>query len=76
MTMKLINIAEWISGFLQSPQFKHLSDLVGPEVKSNPQFAALISNTAALMMMLPLLIAYMFVQRLFIEGVERSGIIG
>lgn len=76
MTMKLINIAEWISGFLQSPQFKHLSDLVGPEVKSNPQFAALISNTAALLMMLPLLIGYMFVQRLFIEGVERSGIIG
>lgn len=76
MTMKLINIAEWISGFLQSPQFKHLASLVGPEVKSNPQFAALISNTAALLMMLPLLIGYMFVQRLFIEGVERSGIIG
>lgn len=76
MTMRLINVAEWISGYLKSPQFKHLSNLVSDEVKENAQFAALISNTAALMMMLPLLIGYMFVQRLFIEGVERSGIIG
>ena len=76
MTMRLINVAEWISGYLKSPQFKHLSNLVSDEVKDNAQFAAIISNTAALMMMLPLLIGYMFVQRLFIEGVERSGIIG
>lgn len=76
LTMRLINIAEWISGLLKSPQFKYLADLVSDEVKDNAQFASLISNTAALLMMLPLLIGYLFVQRLFIEGVERSGIIG
>ena len=76
MTMRLINVAEWISGLLKSPQFKDLSSLVSDEVENNAQFAGLISNTAALMMMLPLLIGYFFVQRLFIEGVERSGIIG
>ncbi|MCI6717186.1 MAG: carbohydrate ABC transporter permease [Bacilli bacterium] len=76
LTMKLINIAEWISGLLKSPQFKHLANLVSDEVKDNAQFASIISNTAALLMMLPLLIGYLFVQRLFIEGVERSGIIG
>lgn len=76
MTMKLINVAEWIGNLLKSAQFKHLADMVGDDVKDNPLFASLISNTAALMMMLPLLIGYLFVQRLFIEGVERSGIIG
>lgn len=76
MTMKLINVAEWIGNLLKSSQFKHLADLVGEDVRDNPLFASLISNTAALLMMLPLLIGYLFVQRLFIEGVERSGIIG
>lgn len=76
MTMKLVNVAEWIGNLLKSAQFKHLADMVGDDVKDNPLFASLITNTAALMMMLPLLIGYLFVQRLFIEGVERSGIIG
>jgi len=76
MTMKLINIAEWIGNILKSAKFKYLVELVGEDVRDNPLFASLISNTAALLMMLPLLIGYLFVQRLFIEGVERSGIIG
>ncbi len=76
MTMKLANVAEWIGNIVKYPQFKHLIDMVGEDVKDNPLFAELIANTAALMMMLPLLIGYLFVQRLFIEGVERSGIIG
>ena len=36
----------------------------------------ILLNTAALLMLTPLLIGYLFVQRLFIEGVERSGIVG
>lgn len=76
MTMKLVNVAEWIGNLIKEPRFKHLTDMVGEDVRDNPLFASLISNTAALMMMLPLLIGYLFVQRLFIEGVERSGIIG
>ena len=76
MTMRLMNISEWVAGLLKSPQFKHLYYLVGEEVGSNPQFVKAITNTAAFLMMLPLLIGYLFVQRLFIEGVERSGIVG
>ena len=76
MTMRLMNIAEWIQNLLKSPQFKHLYYLVGEEVGSNPQFSKAVTNTAAFLMMLPLLIGYLFVQRLFIEGVERSGIVG
>ena len=76
MTMRLLNVAEWVGGLLKTPQFKHLYYLVGEEVGSNPFFTSAISNTAAFLMMLPLLIGYLFVQRLFIEGVERSGIVG
>ncbi|MCF0116373.1 MAG: carbohydrate ABC transporter permease [Erysipelotrichaceae bacterium] len=76
MTMRLMNISEWVAGLLKSPQYKHLYHLVGEEVGSNPYFTSAISNTAAFIMMLPLLVGYLFVQRLFIEGVERSGIVG
>ncbi len=76
MTMKLINIAEWLANLLKSPQFKHLSMLVGDDIRDNPLFTQIISNTAALLMMTPLLIAYIFVQRLFVEGIERTGIVG
>lgn len=76
MTMRLLNVSEWVGNLLKAPQYKHWLFLVGEEVGSNPLFTSAISNTAAFIMMLPLLIGYLFVQRLFIEGVERSGIVG
>ena len=45
-------------------------------VVTDPQFVSLIANTAALMIMAPLLIGYFFVQRLFVESIERTGITG
>jgi multiple sugar transport system permease protein len=39
-------------------------------------FTSLISNVAALLMMLPLLIMYLFVQKQFVESIERTGIVG
>ena len=39
-------------------------------------FVSLITNTGALLMMLPLLISYFFVQKLFVESIERTGITG
>lgn len=76
LTMRMLNISEWINNLLKDVAFKHLLYLVGDSVGSNPYFTSAITNTAALMIMLPLLIGYLFVQRLFIEGVERSGIVG
>ena len=76
LTMRLLNVAEWVRNVLLSPQFKHLYYLVGEEVGSNPMFTKSITNTSAFLVMLPLLVGYLFVQRLFIEGVERSGIVG
>lgn len=39
-------------------------------------FSQAIQNTAALMVMAPLLVIYMFCQRYLIQGIERSGITG
>ncbi|MDD3381981.1 MAG: carbohydrate ABC transporter permease [Bacilli bacterium] len=46
------------------------------DVIRSSQFLGLLSNTMALLMMLPLLIAYFFVQKLFVESIERTGIVG
>lgn len=46
------------------------------DIATDATFRGLIANTAALMMMLPLLIGYFFVQRLFVESIERTGIVG
>jgi multiple sugar transport system permease protein len=45
-------------------------------VASDPLFFGLIANTGALLMMLPLLIGYFFVQKQFVESIERTGITG
>lgn len=56
--------------------FTQLISEMGEGITSNPQFYSLILNTAALLMMLPLIIGYLFVQRLFVESIERTGITG
>ena len=37
---------------------------------------SLINNAALLLFILPMIIVFLFGQRYFIEGVERSGIVG
>lgn len=36
----------------------------------------MMMNTSVLMAILPLIIIYLFVQRHFVESVERSGLVG
>ena len=55
-------------------QFANLRQEMGDVIGS--EFYELIEHTAALLMMIPLLIGYLFVQRLFVESVERSGLTG
>lgn len=64
-----------ISGWISQGKeyFKSIPD---EAVKEDPLFRGLIANTAALLMMLPLLIGYLFVQRTFVESIERTGIVG
>ncbi|MBQ3080808.1 MAG: carbohydrate ABC transporter permease [Clostridia bacterium] len=42
----------------------------------NPVYESAIAKTAALLVFLPLVGLYMIVQRKFVQGVERSGIVG
>lgn len=43
---------------------------------TNPLYQQAIAQTAYLLIMLPLIILYLFVQKQFVEGAERSGIVG
>ena len=76
LTRKLISMSERIDGIINQPQYQDFLKQVGEGIYKNPLFVQVILNTAALMLMAPLIIGYLFVQRLFIEGVERSGIVG
>ena len=50
--------------------------LLGQDITDNPYFTSMILNTSGILVMLPLLIIYFFVQKMFVEGIERSGIVG
>lgn len=56
--------------------FGHLLQNLGEEIKDDPLFFGLVTNTSALLAMLPLLIGYFFVQKLFVESIERTGLTG
>ena len=73
LTMQLKNTAEWLPSMLK---LYHLESLVDPEIRGNSLFISLIANTSGFLMCLPLLIGYIFVQRSFVEGIERTGIVG
>jgi multiple sugar transport system permease protein len=49
---------------------------IGQDISKNPFFFSMIQNAGGILTMLPLLVLYFFVQRLFVEGVERTGIVG
>lgn len=76
LTTNLVLISERVAGLILQPQYVNIVREVGEGIVKNPLFTQTLLNTAALLIMAPLLIAYLFVQRLFIEGVERSGIVG
>ena len=50
--------------------------LIGDDVTKNPAFTSMILNTSGILIMFPLIIGYLFFQRLFVEGIERTGIVG
>ncbi|MBO5286769.1 MAG: carbohydrate ABC transporter permease [Clostridia bacterium] len=44
--------------------------------KNLPAYASAITGTATILIALPLIIAYLFVQNFIVQGIERSGIVG
>jgi len=73
LPMRLVNAADNIYNQLF---YEGVLNLVGEDVLKNPFYFALVSNTAALLMMLPLLVMFIFLQRHFVESIERTGIVG
>lgn len=58
-------------------QLAGLWDLISGDITANPLFVSMMINTCGILIMLPLIIIYLFLQRkLFTEGVERSGLVG
>ena len=73
VTTALAGFSESLNSVIGT-QFVTLKQEMGDYIGS--EFYELIEHTAALLMMIPLLIGYVFVQRLFVESVERSGLTG
>jgi len=42
----------------------------------SPGFESIVNNAGTFLMIIPLIVLYLFAQRSFVEGVERSGIVG
>ncbi len=42
----------------------------------SPGFVSMINNTGTILAIIPLIILYVFCQKFFVEGIERSGIVG
>ena len=74
LTTALASSAESFNSLFET-SFRSLSQELG-KITEDRMFYGLILNTAALLMMLPLIIAYFFVQRQFVESIERTGITG
>ncbi|GIP17251.1 transporter [Paenibacillus montaniterrae] len=48
----------------------------GDASKADPFYLSMVQDTGILMAILPLIIIYLFVQRYFVESIERTGIVG
>lgn len=55
---------------------KDLSAEVGVDIYIAPAISSMYSNTASLLVILPLLVLYLFAQKRFVESIERTGIVG
>lgn len=76
LTLKLANLAD---NMKVSLGYANITDYINPEIwlnGDNVMYNALIANTSAFLMMVPLIIMYLFVQKSFVEGIERTGIVG
>ena len=70
MPLKIASLPADASQFL--PSLMGLGDTA----KSDPNYVALVVDTGILLAILPLIILYLFVQRHFVESVERTGVVG
>ncbi|HHU55207.1 MAG TPA: carbohydrate ABC transporter permease [Acholeplasmataceae bacterium] len=75
LSYKISTIKGNVSATLRT-SFPEIFVEYGDDIGEDPMFHALLANTSALLMMLPLLIAYFWVQKAFVESIERTGLTG
>ncbi|SFS49858.1 carbohydrate ABC transporter permease [Paenibacillus sp. 453mf] len=71
MSLKVASLPSQVN--LIIPQLMGLS---GTDIKADPNHVAMIVDTGILLAIAPLIILYLFVQRYFVESVERTGVVG
>lgn len=76
LTMQLLNAAENTQAVYARLSYTGIVAEIGQDIWKNPLFLSAISNVSALLIMLPLLLGYLFVQKGFVESIERTGIVG
>ncbi|MBO5287439.1 MAG: carbohydrate ABC transporter permease [Clostridia bacterium] len=64
------------NGFPNLRQIVEIPTYFANDAKSMPQYKSAIEGTATILIALPLIIAYVFLQDKIVQGVERSGIVG
>ncbi|WP_454190704.1 carbohydrate ABC transporter permease [Paenibacillus sp. Marseille-Q7038] len=71
MSLKVSSLPSQIN--LIIPQLLGLS---GTDIKADPNHVAMLVDTGILLAIAPLILLYLFVQRYFVESVERTGVVG
>lgn len=61
---------------LATVMHQQYSDMGGSMTFVSPGFASQMNNTGSLLVILPLILLYLVCQKYFVEGIERSGIVG
>lgn len=72
LSLKLGKLGTHLKGAILSV----LKIVVGDDMKVSPVLESLVANAAILLVVLPLLILYLFAQKQFVTGIEKSGIKG
>jgi multiple sugar transport system permease protein len=76
LNLLALNLIDVSTGLIYILQRLGVDQNLAEGISRNPLLVGAVANTGALLMMLPLLIGYIFVQRLFVESIERTGIVG
>ncbi len=76
-TLYLSKNAQFLPQVLQNIAYVILTDLEGEyPAEMAYQYGSLFSNTGTLLFIAPLLILYAFMQKYFIESIQRTGLVG
>ena len=77
---------QWTDNFYTTVFFPSVNTTLMPSIVKVPpsldisqaanMFTAAVSNAAAMLIITPLILIYLFCQRYMVEGIERSGIVG